>query len=237
MDQKRAVESIQITGTSVEIDYGNAKLVELESTSNTLDDLTPLTESLYTDGEHIFAKSDANATRNDAMTIHELIDDIIVESSLLEKLPIEYDRNEVDLKFYLEMTTSGLKIAPYRIKKGDLDNEFIIYKNWLYVLDEGLYKLHSSRLKNDLKKHRDIPLDEVSDFIRKNKLFLTSHDGFRCFEKPFCEDLLYAVNDKSELTFYHEALTHNQASNKDVIQFNNWIYIEDYGFFQMKFTT
>ncbi|MDA8773773.1 DEAD/DEAH box helicase [Chlamydiia bacterium] len=231
IDQKRVVESIRINGADVGINYANAELAELKSVTDELDSLKQLTETLYTNGEEIFAKSNGDVKQNDGMTIYELIDEIIIEPLLLQKLPIEYESNEVDLNFHLEMATTGLKITPYMIVKGDLDGEFIIYKNWLYVPNKGLYKLHPSRFNDDLKKHHEIPLDELSNFIRKNKVFLSSQDGFQCFDKPFCEDLSYSINDKSELSFHHDALAHNQTSNKDAIQFSNWIYIGGYGFF------
>lgn len=119
-------------------------------------------------------------------------------------------------------------IAAFLFEPGDLQQPSAAYfGSWVYLPDKGFYEI-----ENPLFPAADtvIARDRVGDFINKHRIWLNSHEGFQTHLMTIESELHYFVDDGMQLCFEsHFDLVEEKAG---VIDFGEWVYIPDKGFFQ-----
>ncbi len=121
----------------------------------------------------------------------------------------------------------NLILEPYLKKKGDLSGkDFRQYGIWIYAPKEGFYKVHRQPF-NDLKL--TIPQDEIVDFIRDNRGWMNSFDGFQTHLGSIETQFKYHVDEQGRLTFSRGVpLKDSKVRSND---FGVWLYVEGQGFY------
>lgn len=121
----------------------------------------------------------------------------------------------------------NLILEPYLKKKGDLSGkDFRQYGVWVYVPKDGFYKIQRQPF-NELKL--SIPEDEIVDFIRDNRSWLNSFEGFETHLGSIETQLKYHVDENGRLTFSRGVPINDTKTRSH--DFGAWLYVEGQGFY------
>lgn len=121
----------------------------------------------------------------------------------------------------------NLWVRAYLNQPGDLQHaQSRVFGDWVYVHDEGFYRLLPSRFDSFEKK---IPAAEVGDFVTKERLWLTTQKGFYPHVTALEPELGYSLTPEFSLLFSSCAAIEEEAGRHR--DFGAWIYLAGQGFF------
>lgn len=124
----------------------------------------------------------------------------------------------------------NLKITAYLYTPGDLtDPKSAFFGNWAYVKDAGFYRLEGKAFPNLITT---IPKEEVSHFVRANRAWLNSQEGFKTHVSLLEKELAFTMTEEGNLKFHYKMETAGESGQ--FCDFGEWIYIRGEGFFETK---
>lgn len=124
----------------------------------------------------------------------------------------------------------NLHIACFVFEKGDLKKPHSAYfGSWVYLENKGFYHLEN-RLFEGVEK--TIPYAQMSDFINRHRVWLSSFEGFQTHVYAIESQLQFSVSKEGNLRFDSTIELNDQS--EEVTDFGEWIYLRGKGFFAKK---
>ncbi len=121
----------------------------------------------------------------------------------------------------------NLHITCYVFTPGDLsfpDSRF--FGEWVYIDDDGFYPLEGA-LFPDVETV--VTVENISDFITKNKAWLNYQEGFHVHPAGIEAQLTYEVSKEGRLSFIGQLdVKESAGESKD---FGSWVYLAGKGFY------
>jgi hypothetical protein len=157
--------------------------------------------------------------------IAEFLDRHLSLAKSIIKIPI--DPLPRQLKYTLKfIEKKGLEIDGYLFEPGDLtQKECTQFDNWTYLPKRGFFKVISP-----LGTIREmVPIDKISSFIAKHRLFLLEHEGFQIHLSTIEAALSYRVDRDGNLHF--DLALEEGAEQEGVFDLGEWVYIRGRGFY------
>ncbi|MEI8329657.1 MAG: DEAD/DEAH box helicase [Chlamydiia bacterium] len=124
----------------------------------------------------------------------------------------------------------SLHIRAFLFTPGDLQSEGSAYfGRWVYILGRGFYEV-----ENSLFSAADtvIPRDQVCDFINRHRIWLNTLEGFHTHLMTVASELHYFLDQQMNL--YFESHFDLIEERLEILDFGEWVYIPNKGFFQKK---
>ncbi len=120
----------------------------------------------------------------------------------------------------------GLEIRGYLFEPDDLSQPGAArFKGWVYLPKKGFYKISTSLGV----VHKIIPLEELSRFIGKHRLFLAEHEGFQIHLTTIEASLSFHVDEQDNLLF--DLSLEENLEQEGVFDLGEWVYIHSRGFY------
>lgn len=152
-------------------------------------------------------------------------DHLAIVKSLLVGTTIHEDAVEVSYSIAFDIDWN-LHITSYLFKPGDLSTpQARLFGNWAY-LDEGFYKL-VGMIFNEVETV--VPCDQVPDFIRQQRVWLNTQEGFETHIASVEALMTYHVSEDNYLSFGRK-VAHIEEEVKTK-EFGPWIYVSGQGFY------
>ena len=147
---------------------------------------------------------------------------------LLEKyLSLSIDPALTQLNYTLHFDDQqSLHIAAYLFEPGDISTTF---DHWAYISGSGFYKMDNPVFEGSEKI---VPWNEINDFINTYRVWLSRFDGFEIHLANIEAHLIYNFDRSGALCFESESDLFEDAT--DIIDFGQWVYIKDRGFYPKK---
>ncbi len=121
----------------------------------------------------------------------------------------------------------NLHISGYLFEKDDLQSDLSeIFGNWIYLHGKGFFRLN---FLNPLDLSKVIPKEKVSSFVTQNRLWLNTFEGFQSHLTSIEVYYSYEVDELDRLNFCSSSNAFEGAEG--VIDFGEWVYIENRGFY------
>lgn len=147
-------------------------------------------------------------------------------SSMLEGTVLHHD--PIQLLYAIHFDAEwNLHIVAYAFTPGDLNGPSSRYfGDWVYLDDDGFYRVEETHFS---EVETVIANQDVPDFIRKERSWLNTQDGFHAYLVGVETQLSYTLSDDNRLSFSR------QVSVKDLTtqskDFGPWIYVAGKGFY------
>jgi SNF2 family DNA or RNA helicase len=123
-----------------------------------------------------------------------------------------------------------LHIVCYLFQKGDLLHEDSTYFGpWVYLHNKGFYCLEEILFEG---VEKIITHAQMNDFINHHRVFLNGFEGFATHVYRIESNLHFSVSQEGELRFF--ALVDMLDHSEEMIDFGEWIYLKEKGFFSKK---
>ena len=187
-------------------------------------------------GDYVYHKGQGFYPKN----AHELIDGDMIAS---KNVPIMLENHRVLLEkhlkgFVIDPIPSQLKytihfddqhslhIRAYLFEPGDIAKMF---DHWAYVSSHGFYKIDEllfSENETVLKKQ------DVCNFINRHRIWLSNFEGFEIHLSNIEAQLIFHFDRDGVLCFDTESDLFEDVC--DVIDFGEWVYIKERGFYPKK---
>lgn len=121
----------------------------------------------------------------------------------------------------------NLHITAYAFTDGDLSQPFSCYfGEWAYIDDDGFYRIDNMRFDTVEKM---IPQSSVAEFVRQERIWLNTQEGFQTHLVSIEAQLTYSINKDKQLIFQRLVAVKSKAhETKD---FGQWVYVAGQGFF------
>lgn len=121
----------------------------------------------------------------------------------------------------------NLHITAYVFNVGDLSQSFSYhFGDWAYIDDDGFYKLDNMHFDSVEKM---IPQSSVAEFVRQERVWLNTQEGFQTHLVSIEAQLTYSINKDKQLIFQRRvAVKDKPHATKD---FGQWIYVAGQGFY------
>jgi len=124
----------------------------------------------------------------------------------------------------------NLHITCYAFTPGDLSLPHShCFDDWVYIDDEGFYRLTNKRFD---EVETVIAFKEVSEFVRQERAWLNTQEGFHTHITSIEAQLTYTLSADNRLTF--KRLLSTIGSETETKDFGSWIYISGRGFYSKK---
>lgn len=139
-----------------------------------------------------------------------------------------FSREKMEPKYQLTLHSNGdLLIETYLFEPGDLKRSDSAYFGpWVYLEGKGFYLLKPSFLG---EKEKILPREKVSDFINRNRHWVTQHEGFEIHLSSLESHVVYRIKPNGDLYFDTQIdLKEDLGSLWDV---GEWIYLKGKGFY------
>lgn len=121
----------------------------------------------------------------------------------------------------------NLHITGYAFTPGDLNAPYSrFFGDWIYLNDDGFYPISESHFKS---LETVIPASEISDFVRQERSWLNTQDGFHAHLTSIEAQLIYTVSSQNKLSFSRSITTPSQ--DKESKDLGAWVYITGKGFY------
>lgn len=121
----------------------------------------------------------------------------------------------------------NLHVACYVFTPGDLSKpESRYFGEWVYLDPKGFYHLAERQFD---AAEIIVPADEVGDFVRRNRSWLNTQEGFETHLASIESQLSYMLSPENRLTFVRKLTVSDDATNSK--DFGSWVYIEGQGFY------
>lgn len=137
-------------------------------------------------------------------------------------------RERVDPKYHLFFKSNGdLVIETYLFEPGDVQKPHSFYFGpWVYLQEKGFYVLNPSFLQ---EKEKIIPRAKVSDFINRNRHWVSQHEGFEIHLSSLESHVVYQMTPEGNLRFDTEIDI--QEDPELLLDVGEWIYFKGKGFY------
>lgn len=120
----------------------------------------------------------------------------------------------------------NLHISYFLFTPGDLAKEnSAFFGEWVYLEDDGFYRLEETRFP---ELETIVLQDDVADFVRQNRSWLNSQEGFHTHLASIEAQMTYEVGEDNRLTFHRRVMIEEAGKSKD---FGTWLYIAGQGFY------
>ncbi len=158
-------------------------------------------------------------------------------ASVLHNHPLILQKYLSDVRIHLEPIKAqyeirfdekqNLHIAAYVFEIGDLQKHFAAYFGpWVYVHGKGFYLLENLLFEGVEKV---VPRDQMNDFINRHRVWLGGFEGFQTHVYTIESQLNFTVSKEGYLRF--DASIDLMEESEGVVDFGEWIYIKEKGFF------
>jgi len=140
-----------------------------------------------------------------------------------------FSREEVPPSYELRFDhIKQLHISCFAFKKGDLEaGETAYFKPWIYMEEKGFFPL--GKLLFD-QFEIVVPPEKMGDFIHEHKLWLNQYEGFQIHLSNVEFHLTYRFDNMKLLRFENE--TKRFEGSDEIMDFGDWLYIKDKGFYK-----
>lgn len=119
----------------------------------------------------------------------------------------------------------NLHITGFAFTPGDLTRPYSRYfKSWIYIDDDGFYPVEETHFD---KIEIDIPFNAVADFLRKERAWLNTQEGFHVHLSSIESQITYTLDANNRLSFAR-LLPSTKHQGKD---FGPWVYVAGQGFY------
>lgn len=120
----------------------------------------------------------------------------------------------------------NLHISCYLFSPGDLTSkESAYFGEWVFLDDDGFYRLEGIRFA---EAETIIPQEDVADFIRQNRTWLNTQEGYHTHLASIEAQMTYQLSEDNRLTFNRKVMEEEAGKSKD---FGTWLYIAGQGFY------
>lgn len=152
-------------------------------------------------------------------------DHLPIVKSLLVGTPIHEDAVDVSYSIAFDIDWN-LHITAYLFSPGDLSGSHSrIFGQWAYV-DEGFYRLVGMIFDNI---ETVVPCEQMPDFIRQQRVWLNSQEGFETHIASIEALMTYHLSDDNYLSFGRKvAHVEEEVKTKE---FGPWVYVSGQGFY------
>lgn len=121
----------------------------------------------------------------------------------------------------------NLHITAFAFSPGDLSMPYSHkFGDWIYLEDDGFYRVDNIRF-DDIETV--IPSKNVSDFVRQERSWLNTQEGFRTHPSSIESQLTYKVDDEGRLHILRAMEILDSSDNSK--DFGSWIYVAKQGFY------
>lgn len=179
-------------------------------------------EGFYADEPHVLLQTpDLEGDElSQALTEHHRL-----IGSLLKDVVLHPDQAVLSYKLSFDAQWN-LHIQAYLFEPGDLTHgNSTLIGEWAYLEDDGFYPLEHKRFD---QVETIIPIQQVSDFVTKNRAWLNTQAGFHTHVRSIEYQLSYQISSSLRLTFLRTLKSKGSTHMQD---FGVWVYVEGYGFY------
>lgn len=121
----------------------------------------------------------------------------------------------------------NLHLSCYLFSPGDLTlGESRYFGDWAYLDDDGFYHL-DGLVFHELEIV--IPADGVADFVRQNRTWLNTQEGFHTHLASVEAQMTYTLSEDHYLSFHR--ILNVQEAERESKDFGAWVYIAGQGFY------
>lgn len=140
---------------------------------------------------------------------------------------IDSSPHSINYKLHFEPDYS-LVVSSYLFEPGDLlQSGSYFYGDWAYLCGKGFFRLEAPVFdKAEIK----IPRDQVSDFVRRHRVWLHNFEGFQTHVSGVESHIGFCFDEKENLTFYTRVEFTEEAEK--IQDLGGWIYVEGKGFYE-----
>ncbi len=121
----------------------------------------------------------------------------------------------------------ALHIETYLFEEGDLVKPgSLFFPPWCFIEGKGFYLLDKPYFE---EKEKIVPKHQVGEFVNRHRLWLQSFDGFQTHVSGIESHVSFKVSSNGSL--YFESRIEESEELGDLVDFGEWIYIKDKGFY------
>ncbi len=155
-----------------------------------------------------------------------LTQNIKIISKYLKGVPLTEEQFVPQYNLFFDKSNT-LNIECYIFEPGDLkQKEAFFYYPWVFLPGKGFFKVHQMPFKELVTYIRP---HKLSEFIEKHRLWLNNYEGF-CIHLSNMEYKLTFRFDLENLIFESDAARFERFEG--VIDFGDWLFIREKGFFK-----
>ena len=164
------------------------------------------------EGDHVPSEKVASMLEHYRPLLEKHLQGLIIDS---HPMPLKYTLHFDDMQ--------NLHIASYLFEPGDIRARF---DHWAYVSKRGFFKLDQPIFKGS---EMVVSKTDVSDFIHRHRVWLSQFEGFEIHLANIEAHLVYTFDRSGALCFESESELFEDTT--DIIDFGEWVYIKDRGFY------